>query len=212
MTAIAMSEARLDSDQEGHDFRGSDPELEAALVAHAHGLMSRALFLTRDPACAADLYQDTVERALSRRHRRRDSVRLGSWLMTIMQNLFIDQYRAGRAWKFVGNAETVLAKLAEGPSEPESLWRKVDDELLDAAINRLPARFRPLYVMHAAGSSYAEIARELGIPPNTVATRLFRLRRRLRHELVAALQAEASAGGKVVPFERREESMPAAAR
>lgn len=202
MTALANLEESDFIAADRREGAGIDGPLKAALLTHMSALKARALFLTRDPANASDLFQDTVERALARQHRRRDSIRLGSWLMTIMQNLFIDHYRAARTWRFVPHADTILARLPESPAEPEHLWRKVDDDLLETVIGRLPQGFRQLYLMHAGGASYLEIAKSLGIPPNTVATRLFRVRRRLRQQLVAALQDGTPAGADVVAFPR----------
>jgi len=206
MTALANFEEldfiAADERERASDGAGIDGLLKAALVTHMSALKARALFLTRDPAAASDLFQDTVERALAKQHRRRDSIRLGSWLMTIMQNLFIDHYRAARTWRFVPNADAILSRLPESAAEPENLWRKVDDDLLETVIAGLPPAFRHLYLMHAGGASYLEIAKSLGIPPNTVATRLFRVRRRLRQQLTAALHEGTSSVADVVAFPR----------
>ena len=52
---------------------------------------------------------------------------------------------------------------------------------------RLPDEFRQVYQGHLDGRSYDELARELGIPKNTVGTRLLRARKRLRELLTETL-------------------------
>jgi RNA polymerase sigma-70 factor (ECF subfamily) len=56
--------------------------------------------------------------------------------------------------------------------------------MLETAIARLPATFRPVFVLREIeGLSVEDTAEALQIPEETVKTRLFRARRRLQKEL-----------------------------
>jgi len=53
-----------------------------------------------------------------------------------------------------------------------------------AAISELPVKFRAVMVLHVLGGlTYDETAQALGLPVNTVKTRVFRSKRRLRGRL-----------------------------
>jgi RNA polymerase sigma-70 factor (ECF subfamily) len=64
---------------------------------------------------------------------------------------------------------------------------KVTREQLEDAVDRLEEEYRTVFRMHAfEDRSYKQIAEGLGIPMNTVGTRLFRARARLREILFGA--------------------------
>ena len=79
------------------------------------------------------------------------------------------------------------SRRAEAVHGPEQ--RANDRELgaaLQQAIDDLPPAFRTVFVLREAeGLSTAETAESLGIPPETVKTRLHRARSLLRHRLWA---------------------------
>jgi RNA polymerase sigma-70 factor, ECF subfamily len=66
---------------------------------------------------------------------------------------------------------------------PPPRWTTIQDEELTLAIDALPEEFRDVFVLHARGKSYQEIADQLGIPRATVGTRLARARKKLRETL-----------------------------
>ena len=64
-------------------------------------------------------------------------------------------------------------------------------EQLHAAIQQLEPEFKAVYVKHALEErSYQEIATDLGIPVNTVGTRLARARKKLRAALLAVVERD----------------------
>jgi RNA polymerase sigma-70 factor (ECF subfamily) len=64
-------------------------------------------------------------------------------------------------------------------------WLEVKSELLRQALERLPAEFREVIVLHdVEGLSYREIARVAEIPLGTVMSRLARGRGKLQAELI----------------------------
>jgi RNA polymerase sigma-70 factor (ECF subfamily) len=70
------------------------------------------------------------------------------------------------------------------PSPEKLLIRREIAKLLEKAVARLPDHFRPVFVLRdIEGLSVQETAEVLQIPEETVKTKLFRARRRLRQEL-----------------------------
>jgi RNA polymerase sigma-70 factor (ECF subfamily) len=80
--------------------------------------------------------------------------------------------------------------------------RRQTARLLEAAISRLPEPFRAVFVLREVNElSVEETAEALGVPEETVKTRLFRARRRLREELGPELKASLS---ETLPFAGRD--------
>lgn len=147
--------------------------------------------LTGNTPLADDLVQDTLERALVKRHLWRQGSDLRAWMFTIMHNVFVNQIRARAT-----NATVALDDEAydvPARSSPIDLLEVGD---IDAAIRRLPDEQREVLLLVALEElSYGETAQALGIPVGTVMSRLFRARERLR----IALSGDGVAGAlKVV--------------
>lgn len=161
---------------------------DAFLTQHEAELKIIAKRLCRDRAEAADLVQDTFERAL--RTAGQQVVRNPrAWLVTIMHNLFIDRCRRkSREPSMVPVAEQAHAT----EPEPEPEWATISMSDLRTALSSLDDGFRRVYEMHSfEGASYDQIARALNIAKNTVGTRLMRARQKLRE----LLRAEHTADG-----------------
>jgi RNA polymerase sigma-70 factor (ECF subfamily) len=155
-------------------------------------LYSIALNLCREPTEAADVVQDTFERALRSLSKRPFQGSPTSWLATILRNRVIDGWRSAKA-RSTAPEEQAL-EIPEEPPESGPRWSAITGAQLEAAIETLPDDFRASYRLHAVeGLSYQEVARRLGVPSATVGTRILRARRKLRDLLqphLAALDAE----------------------
>ena len=156
-----------------------DDDFVAAVEAQIPALRRYAYALTRDHDQADDLVQDCLERALSRRHRRRRDSDLSAWLFTILRNLFLnDRRRRLRRGREIGL-----------DSEPSFGIPPLQDSGLEArdalaALGRLPEEQQSLLLLIGVEDlSYEEAARVLGIPIGTVMSRLSRARQRLREML-----------------------------
>ena len=171
------------------------------------GLMHLALGLTRDAGEARDLVQDAFERALREWTRFTPGTNARAWLSAILSRLFIDRWRRRkRQPRFVDIDGTELACSClgdgtrprcpmgleeDGGGTAEPPWARVTEADLRAAITGLPPKLRRVFELSAAEQhTYAEISRLVGIPVNTVGTRLLRARRHLR----AALERGSRAG------------------
>lgn len=142
---------------------------------HLPRLRRYARALTGDWHGADDLVQDTLERAWAKFSTWQPGSRLDAWLLAIMHNLFVNQYRS---------RPPATVPLDELPGEP-GVRPAQGDQLaiadLDAALGQLPAEQREVLLLVALEAcSYEETAHILGIPPGTVMSRLSRARERLR--------------------------------
>jgi RNA polymerase sigma-70 factor (ECF subfamily) len=146
-----------------------------------------AMRLTGNAADAHDLVQDTFERALRAYPRLAPDANVRGWLIAILHNLFIDHCR--RVRRAPKTAELVPEVAAAPPDPPPApAWTMVSPEQVRAALDRLGPPFREAYELHAVeGRSYQEISERLGIPKNTVGTRLIRARKKLKALLLGEL-------------------------
>jgi len=153
--------------------------LEAFLARHHAALSDRARRLCRQSVDAEDLVQDALERATRAFHQVRDEAAGRAWLFAILHNLFVDRVRVQQSAPTLEaiNDERIVGPDAGDPPP----WSNLTPDDLRAAVARLPERLRRSYCAHYfEGKDYATIAREIGIPRNTVGTRLLRARRQLR--------------------------------
>lgn len=132
--------------------------------------------LTGDTLAADDLVQDTLERALAKRHLWRPGSDLRAWMFTIMHNVFVNQRRARNAEATV----TLEDEANEVPARTSTVDLLEVGEI-DGAIRQLPIEQREVLLLVALEQlSYEETAQALGIPLGTVMSRLHRARERVR--------------------------------
>jgi RNA polymerase sigma-70 factor, ECF subfamily len=157
-------------------------------------LYSGALRMTRNPADAEDLVQETMLRAYRSFDRFEPGTNLKAWLFRIMTNAYINTYRKRqREPQKVSSDELedfdLYQELKNHDNQfgetPESI---VLDSLLDSdivrAIEDLPEQFRLAVVLSdMEGFSYAEMAEIMDVPMGTVMSRLHRGRKALQRRL-----------------------------
>src|SRR2546428_4494367 len=161
------------------------PAFEAEALASLDGLYRAALRLTRVPADAEDLVQDTYLKAFRAADRFEPGTNLRAWLFTILHNTARNRARDLAREAVTVDSETVERAVdapASGTTEtPETLLLR--DTLapdLQAAIDGLPEAFRQaVWLRDVEEFSYAEIAEMLAIPVGTVMSRISRGRRML---------------------------------
>ncbi|HEX7840656.1 MAG TPA: sigma-70 family RNA polymerase sigma factor [Kofleriaceae bacterium] len=159
-----------------------------AVREHEALLTGIARRLCGNDADAADLVHDTYERALRAWDRYSDRGNLRSWMVAILNNLFIDRCRKHRRTPRTEALEEVEVAAPE-PSAPPA-WSHVTEQQVDAALATLGPEFRRVYELHVLGRSYDEIAAELKIAKPTVGTRLIRARKKLKEALLRDLGGE----------------------
>jgi RNA polymerase sigma-70 factor (ECF subfamily) len=161
---------------------------DALVRDHGHVVRALGLRLAGTEVDADDLVQDCLERAMRRFDTLTPGTNARAWLLTILHNAFIDRCRRRTVDKLADDIDGVQLAAPE-PSEPPA-WTSVTADQLAAAVAKLDDEFRAVYERHVEGRSYQAIASELGIPVNTVGTRLSRARSKLRALLEAALAAQ----------------------
>jgi RNA polymerase sigma-70 factor (ECF subfamily) len=176
-----------------------DQQLRGQIARHAPDLHRRALSLTRTAHDAADLVQDTVERALRHADRFAEGTNLLLWLITIMKNLFLDRCRSARARskvvQLVPDPDTFGAQAVPDETDEIPSWARISADQFHAAVAQLDPALREVFRLRVAlRLPYARIADELGIPLSTVGTRLNRSRLHLKRILSGALDAERPEG------------------
>jgi RNA polymerase sigma-70 factor (ECF subfamily) len=159
-------------------------------------LYRTALRLTRVPADAEDLVQETYLKAFRARDRFEPGTNLKAWLFTILHNTALNRFRDRSRQPVVYDSETV-ERAGDASSNPRDvrfaetpetlLLADTLDPDLQAAVDALPAAFRQaVWLRDVEEFSYAEIAAMLTIPVGTVMSRISRGRRLLFDQLMAA--------------------------
>jgi RNA polymerase sigma-70 factor (ECF subfamily) len=167
---------------------------EADALALLDSLYRTALRLTRAPADAEDLVQETYLKAFRAAGTFAPGTNLRGWLITILHNTWRNRLR-DRARETVDVDSEVVEQAASrlpvdegqrsGVETPETLL--IRDTLapeLQAAIDEMPVVFREaVWLRDVEEFSYAEIADMLAVPVGTVMSRISRGRRMLFERL-----------------------------
>jgi len=175
------------------DVPSRSKEFERLVLEHLDMLYAVALRLTRNPTDAQDLTQNTIVKALRFHNRFKDGTYIKAWLLTILRNTFINEYRRRvRRPDFVELTGSEAAAntapdpdIAFEPAEDSStdLLELLDDEVKEA-VESLPEDFRLAVIMaDLKNKSYKEIAEAMDCPLGTVMSRLYRGRKLLRQRL-----------------------------
>jgi len=158
-------------------------------------LYAAAVRMTRNPADAEDLVQETFVRAYRGFGSFQDGTNLRAWLYRILTNTFINSYRAAQRrpeQSELDDVEELYLYRRIGGLEAASLGRSAEDELMDLftdtqvqdAVDALPEQFRlAVLLADVDGFSYKEIAEILDVPIGTVMSRLHRGRKALQKSL-----------------------------
>lgn len=156
--------------------------IDAALV-HIPRLRRYARVLAGDAALADDLVQDTLERACQKWALWRPPASatadeaqkaLLSWLLTVMHNLYANQ------WQQAARHRTVELDETQDPCHDPIPKLALQLDLERALALLSPQAREVLLLIGMEQFSYGEAAQMLGVPVGTVMSRLSRAREQLR--------------------------------
>jgi RNA polymerase sigma-70 factor (ECF subfamily) len=159
-------------------------------------LYSAALRMTRNPADAEDLVQETYLKAYRAFGTFKEGTNLKAWLYRILTNTYINSYRARRRrpeQTDLDEVEDLYLYRRLGGLEAANAGRSAEEQVLDhftegdvkAAVEALPEQFRMAVLLaDVEGFSYKEIADILDVPIGTVMSRLHRGRKALQKTLL----------------------------
>jgi RNA polymerase sigma-70 factor (ECF subfamily) len=153
-------------------------------LAHLDALYNLARWLTRDPAEAEDLVQETYLRAVRASHQFRPGTNLRAWLFQILRNAFFTRRKRERQAPEAHEPET-LERLATPRAGGYGGGNGATDGTLGLdltdALNQLPEEFRAVVMLaDVENFTMEEVAGIMECPVGTVKSRLFRARGLLR--------------------------------
>jgi RNA polymerase sigma-70 factor, ECF subfamily len=164
---------------------------ESQALQYMDQLYAAAMRMTRNPADAADLVQETYVKAYQAFGQFQQGTNLKAWLYRIQTNTFINSYRKNQRnpyqgtiddledWQ-LGGAESITQSTSTRSAEAEAIDH-LPDSAVKEALQAVPEDFRmAVYFADVEGFSYQEIADIMKTPVGTVMSRLHRGRRMLR--------------------------------
>lgn len=143
-----------------------------------------AMMLTGNREDANDLVQDTTLKALDNQEKYVDNVNFKGWILTIMRNIFINNYRkVVRSQTVIDQTEDLYHLNLSQDSGIDSPDGSYTVKEINKAINNLNNDLKIPFSMFLAGYKYNEIAEKLALPLGTVKSRIFFARQELQSVL-----------------------------
>lgn len=169
-------------------------DFEEAALEHLDVLYGAALRLTRDGNEAQDLVQDALVRAYRFQHHFEPGTNLKAWLLRILTNTFINNYRRNTRERRVLDCDEggpvgdgVMSRAAmRGLTDSTAVAQEgiLRDEIFKV-LDSLPEDYRLMIVLADIEElSYKEIADAVGVPIGTVMSRLHRARKLMQKQLI----------------------------
>ncbi|MDL2208623.1 RNA polymerase sigma factor [Parabacteroides sp. OttesenSCG-928-O15] len=159
-------------------------QFQTRLLSLQDNLFSFALTLTANKEEAQDLLQDTTLKVLDNRDKFTDNTNFKGWVMTVMRNIFINNYNRMIRTHSIIDAGADLYNVDSfdhsGFDSPEGC---IDMKEINRAIEGLSEDMKVPFALFISGYKYDEISEMMGIPMGTVKSRIFVARQRLQNEL-----------------------------
>ena len=159
-------------------------QFQQRLVGLQEHMMSFAIKLTANRDDALDLLQDTSLKVLDNQEKFVDNINFAGWVMTIMRNIFINNYHKIVRTQTVVDQGVDLYNLDvvndSGFDSPDGAYQIQE---ITKAINGLNDELKVPFSMFLSGYKYNEIADKLNVPLGTVKSRIFFARQELQKVL-----------------------------
>ncbi|GKG73028.1 RNA polymerase sigma factor [Parabacteroides goldsteinii] len=146
--------------------------------------MNFAIKLTANRDDALDLLQDTTLKVLDNQEKFVDNVNFTGWVMTVMRNLFINNYHKIVREQTVVDQNTDLYNLnITNDSISGSPDKVYQIQEITKAVAELNDEVKIPFSLFLNGYKYHEIAEQLNLPLGTVKSRIFFARKELQQKL-----------------------------
>lgn len=159
-------------------------QFQKKLLSLQENMMNFALTLTADRNDAQDLMQDTTLKVLDNQEKFVDNVNFKGWVLTIMRNIFINNYHKIVRTQTVVDQDIDLYNLDimndSGFDNPDGAYQIQE---ITSAIESLNEELKVPFSMFVSGYKYNEIAEALDVPLGTVKSRIFFARQELKKKL-----------------------------
>jgi len=160
-------------------------QFQEKILSIQHNMFSFAMMLTANRYDAEDLLQETTLRVLGNKDKYVDNINFKGWVLTIMRNIFINNYRKVlRSQIMVDHTGDLRHLNSLENSSRENPEESITVKEIKFIINRLNDDLKIPFLMYMDGYKYNEISDKLALPIGTVKSRIFFARRELRRNLV----------------------------
>lgn len=156
---------------------------------HTPNLQAFALQLTRDKNDAEDLYQDTVYKAMRYRHLYQPKTNLQAWMMTIMRNTFINEWRKRKRKQQIAELQIPGVTFSQTSATRNAGESKVTMQELMKTMDQLEEGLSKPFLMAFRGYKYEEIAAEMQLPLGTIKSRIHQARKLLKNSITKQYQS-----------------------
>ena len=175
--------------------RGGDAAAARLLLTRNNQRLYRTCWsVLKDRAEAEEAVQDAYLKAFAALDGFHGECAFSTWLTRIAINEALGRRRTSQRRRrrledsgvslLDDYREALMPGRAGEEAADAALARRQIARLLEGAISRLPEPFRTVFILREVNElSVEDAATALGVPPETVKTRLFRARRRLREDL-----------------------------
>jgi len=159
-------------------------QFQEKILGIQDNMFNFAMLLTGNRDDASDLLQDTTLKALDNRDKYIDNINFKGWILTIMRNIFINQYRKiVRSQTIIDQTEDLYHLNLSQDSGFDSPDGAYTIKEINNVINRLNEDLKMPFSMFLVGYRYNEIAEKLLLPLGKVKSRIFFARQELQKML-----------------------------
>lgn len=159
-------------------------QFQKRLLSMQENMMNFALMLTANREDAQDLLQETSLKVLDNREKYADNRNFKGWVLTVMRNIFINNYHRVLRTQTVVEQDIDLYNLnVANDSNFETPDGAYQLQEITTAIDSLNEELKAPFSMYVSGYRYHEIAEALHILLGTVKSRIFFARQELKTKL-----------------------------
>jgi RNA polymerase sigma-70 factor (ECF subfamily) len=156
-------------------------EFNHQLISYQNNLKRFAYSLVTDKDEAYDLVQETYLKAFSYHQKLSDFSNLRVWIMTIMKNIFINNYHRNNKGRAIINEKMAIMKdLDPGFESTDSYYTQNE---INKALDQLNQELSLPFIKYVNGYKYREIADEMKLNIGTVKSRIHTARQLLMESL-----------------------------